>query len=49
LGKRQSPNDQRSNSNNPNNPAYWASVDNRAIQLNPNNEAFKGDSEEEED
>ena len=36
---------QRSNSKNPNNPAYKASVDNRSSQLNPNNEEYKVDSE----
>ncbi len=35
-------NNDRSNSMNPNNPAYNASVDNRANQLNPNNSASKG-------
>ena len=48
MGKRHSPNDQRSNSMNPNNPAYQASVDNRANQTNPNNPEYKGDSEEED-
>lgn len=47
MGKKQySRNDQRSNSMNPNNPAYRASVDNRANQLNPNNAEFKGNEEE---
>jgi hypothetical protein len=32
---------------NPNNPAYWASVDNRADQLNPNNPEYKGDEKDE--
>ncbi len=36
-----SPNDDRSDSMNPNNPAYKASVDNRADQLNPNNPEYK--------
>ena len=49
MGKKQSPNKQRSNSKNPNNPEYWVSVDNRANQLNPNNQEYKGDSEGEED
>jgi hypothetical protein len=48
MGKRNSPNDNRSNSMNPNNPAYDASVDNRADQLNPNNPEYKDDSEEED-
>lgn len=48
MGKKHySSNDQRSNSMNPNNPAYWASVGNRTNQLNPNNEEFKRDSEKE--
>lgn len=46
--KNYSPNDKRSNSLNPNNPAYWASVENKANQLNPNNEEFKSNEEEEE-
>ncbi|WP_445363188.1 hypothetical protein ACJJIQ_23640 [Microbulbifer sp. ANSA003] len=37
------PNDDRSDSMNPNNDAYWASLDNRADQLNPNNPEYKGD------
>jgi hypothetical protein len=32
----QSPNDQRSNSKNPNNPAHKSAQDNRSNQLNPN-------------
>jgi len=40
-------NDQRSNSMNPNNPAYWDSIENRANQLNPNNEEYKEEEEEE--
>jgi hypothetical protein len=31
------PNDDRSDSMNPNNDAYWDSLDNHADQLNPNN------------
>ncbi len=41
MGKR---NDDRSDSMNPNNPAYQASMDNRSSQLNPNhpdNKIFK--------
>ena len=49
MGKSKSSNDQRSDSNNPNNPAYWASVDNRADQLNPNNQEYKEDSDKEEE
>jgi len=44
-----SPNDQRADVKNPNNPAYKAAIDNRANQLNPNNPEYqknvdKGDS-----
>ena len=46
MGRR---NDDRSNSKNPNNPAYQASHDNRSDQLNPNNPEYKGDTEEEDD
>jgi hypothetical protein len=45
-GKGRSPNDDRSDSMNPNNPAYDASQDNTADQLNPNNPEYKGDDEE---
>jgi hypothetical protein len=31
------PNDDRSDSMNPNNDAYWDSLDNHSNQLNPNN------------
>jgi len=47
LGKKHSPNDQRSNSKNQNNPSYKASTDNRSNQLNPNNPEYKGDSDKE--
>ena len=40
-------NDDRSNSMNPNNSAYQASMDNHSNQLNPNNSEYKDDSEEE--
>ncbi len=40
-------NDERSNSMNPNNPAYQASMDNHSNQLNPNHSEYKDDSEEE--
>lgn len=40
--KNPSPNDQRSNVKNPNNPAHKASKDNRANQLNPNHVPTKG-------
>jgi hypothetical protein len=36
-----SPNDQRSNALNPNNPAHKEARDNRANQLNPNNPAYE--------
>ena len=39
---RPSPNDQRSNAKNPNNPAFKAAQDNRANQLNPNHMPTKG-------
>ena len=35
------PNDDRSDSLNPNNPAYQASLDNRSNQLNPNNSRYR--------
>ena len=41
-------NDDRSNSMNPNNPAYQHSQDNRSDQLNPNNPEYKGDDDEED-
>jgi len=47
MGKKHSSNDQRSNSKNPNNPAYKASTDNRSNQLNPNNPEYESDSDEE--
>ena len=40
MGKK---NDDRSNSMNPNNPAYKASGDNRSNQLNPNHPEYKGE------
>ncbi len=40
--KSPSPNDQRSNTMNPNNPAHKATRDNRANQLNPNHAPTKG-------
>lgn len=39
-GRGRIPNDDRSDSMNPNNPAYWASVENRADQLNPDHDAY---------
>lgn len=47
MGKNRSPNDDRSDSKNPNNPAYEAASDNRADQLNPNNPEYQGDDDEE--
>lgn len=38
-------NDDRSNSMNPNNPAYQASLDNRSNQLNSNNQEYKDDDD----
>ena len=35
-----SPNDQRSNVKNPNNPGHRAAANNRSNQMNPNNPAF---------
>jgi len=43
MGKR---NDNRSNSINPNNSAYQASMDNRSDQLNPNHPEYKDDQDE---
>lgn len=37
------PNDDRSDSMNPNNDAYDDANDNRSNQLNPNNERYQGD------
>jgi len=46
-------NDDRSDSKNPNNPAYHAAVENRADQLNPDHEAYRSargeKSDDEED
>lgn len=39
------PNDDRSDSLNPNNDAYEDSQDNRSNQLNPNNDAYQGDDD----
>jgi len=43
MGKR---NDGRSNSMNPNNAAYKASMDNRSNQLNPSHSEYEDDSDE---
>jgi hypothetical protein len=42
------PNDDRSDSMNPNNDAYDHAQDNRSDQLNPNNERYQGDDSDEE-
>lgn len=43
-------NDDRSDSMNPNNDAYWDSLDNHSNQLNPNNDAYQGpDSDSDDD
>jgi hypothetical protein len=39
-GGGRSPNDDRSDAMNPNNPAYHAAADNRSNQMNPNNPAY---------
>ena len=44
MRKNRSPNDNRSNAKNPNNPAYKATGDNRANQNNPNNPKYQGRS-----
>jgi len=43
------PNDDRSDSMNPNNDAYDDSLDNHANQLNPNNDEYRGYSEYEDE
>ena len=44
------PNDDRSDSMNPNNDAYQDSEDNRSNQLNPNNDEYAGsDQDDNED
>lgn len=40
--KTPTPNDQRGDSKNPNNPAHKAAQDNRSNQLNPNHAPTKG-------
>lgn len=42
------PNDDRSDSMNPNNDAHQASLDNRSDQLNPNNERYQGSKSDED-
>lgn len=41
-------NDDRSDSMNPNNDAYWDSLDNHSNQLNPNNELYQGTEDDDE-
>ena len=43
------PNDDRSDSMNPNNDAYDDSMDNHSNQLNPNNDEYQGSDEEDDD
>jgi hypothetical protein len=43
------PNDDRSDSMNPNNHAYDDSMDNHSDQLNPNNEAYQGSDDSNDD
>ena len=42
------PNDDRSDSMNPNNDAYDSSMDNHSNQLNPNNDAYQGNNDDDE-
>ena len=42
MAKNRTSNDDRSDSLNPNNPAYNAAMENRANQLNPTNERYQG-------
>jgi hypothetical protein len=43
------PNDDRSDSMNPNNDAYEHSQDNRADHLNPNNERYQGQDQDDDE
>ena len=43
------PNDDRSDSMNPNNDSYDHSQDNRSDQLNPNNERYRWDDGEDDE
>ena len=43
------PNDDRSDSTNPNNDAYHDSMDNHSDQLNPNNDAYQGSENSDDD
>ena len=49
MGRHHSSNDDRSNSKNPNNPAYKAASDNRSNQLNPNNPRYQASDHDEDD
>ncbi len=42
------PNDDRSDSMNPNNDAYQESMDNHSDQLNPNNDRYEGPEADED-
>ncbi|MBI0583978.1 MAG: hypothetical protein ISF22_07100 [Methanomassiliicoccus sp.] len=42
MSKKPTPNDNRSNTKNPNNSANKAAVDNRSTQLNPQHQPSKG-------
>ncbi|HEX4459172.1 MAG TPA: hypothetical protein VIA18_14440 [Polyangia bacterium] len=42
------PNDDRSDSMNPNNDAHWDSLDNHADQLNPNNDEHRGPDDDDD-
>jgi len=44
MVKNRSPNDDRSDSKNPNNPSFKTARENRSNQLNPNNPEYKGNS-----
>lgn len=46
LNMSRNPNDDRSDSMNPNNDSYDDAQDNRSDQLNPNNERYQGDDQE---
>ena len=43
------PNDDRSDSMNPNNDAYQDSMDNHSNQLNPNHDEYQGDDPVDDD
>lgn len=43
------PNDDRSDSMNDNNDAYWDSLDNHSDQLNPNNDEYRGESDDDDE